>query len=375
MSNTLLTPSIIAKEALAQLYAQTVMANLVHRDFSNEFVAKVGDTITVRKPATFTAQEFTSTISVQNATESSVAVKMDKHLDVSFEVTSQEMTLKVEDFSKQFLVPAMKAFAQKIDGYLLALYKNIPYKAAITGTPAFKDLAGPMKILNDNKVPMADRRLVMGSKAHADFVVMDNFVNAEKAGTTEALRNASMGRVLGFDTFMDQNVYAHTKGTLAPASGGTIMNKTEITAASALTTAVFKSSTLTGTLKEGDIFTVAGDSATHVVTALATASGNEISVNFYPANQATWAADAEVTVLSLSASDQNIAFHKDAFALVTRPLVLPMGAANAAIVQYDGFGLRVVYGYDQTYKKDVVSIDMLCGVKTLTPEMACRLYY
>ena len=52
MANTILTPSIIAKEALMVLRNNAVMANLVHRDYSEDFAA-VGDKITVRKPATF----------------------------------------------------------------------------------------------------------------------------------------------------------------------------------------------------------------------------------------------------------------------------------------------------------------------------------
>ena len=66
----------------------------------------------------------------------------------------------------------------------------------------------------------------------------------------------------------------------------------------------------------------------------------------------------------------SIAFHKNAFALVTRPLALPNGAAKAAIMNYDGFGLRVVYGYDLNTKTDTISIDMLCGVKTLDASLA-----
>ena len=46
MANTFLTPSIIANEALMVLQANMVMADLVHRDYSSEFV-NVGDTITV----------------------------------------------------------------------------------------------------------------------------------------------------------------------------------------------------------------------------------------------------------------------------------------------------------------------------------------
>ncbi|MBQ9608137.1 MAG: hypothetical protein IJV15_01670 [Lachnospiraceae bacterium] len=78
MANTLLTPSIIAKEALMVLRNNAVMANLVHRDFSDEY-ASVGDTITIRKPATFVAKEFNQSngIEVQDAVEDSVSVKME----------------------------------------------------------------------------------------------------------------------------------------------------------------------------------------------------------------------------------------------------------------------------------------------------------
>ena len=47
MANTFLTPDIIAREALMVLRNNAVMANLVHRDYSSEFVAGVGDTITI----------------------------------------------------------------------------------------------------------------------------------------------------------------------------------------------------------------------------------------------------------------------------------------------------------------------------------------
>lgn len=49
---------------------------------------------------------------------------------------------------------------------------------------------------------------------------------------------------------------------------------------------------------------------------------------------------------------------------------MPLGAPKAYSTSYDGFGLRVVQGYDQKTKTDTVSIDMLCGVKTLSPELA-----
>lgn len=282
MASTFLTTDVIAREALMVLRNNAVMANLVHRDYSNEFVAGVGDTITIKKPAKFEAKEFTDEISVQDATENGVAVTMDKHLDVSFAVTSKQLTMDIEEFSRQLLVPAMQAFADKIDKYLLALEKevtNVVNHADGAITPA--DIIAARKLLGDNGTPLADRRLVVGTAAEADLLTSELFVSAEKVGDMgTALREASLGRKFGFDMYADQNI---TKGT-----------------------------------------------------------------SYTP----------------------SIAFHKNAFALVTRPLALPKGAAKASTVSYDGFGLRVVYDYDIKTKQDTVSIDMLCGVKMLDKTLA-----
>lgn len=84
MPNTFLTPKIIAQEALMVLENQLTMANLVHRDYSKEFV-KVGDSITIRKPARFSAKNFTGQVHSQNITEGSAVVKMDRFRDVEEE--------------------------------------------------------------------------------------------------------------------------------------------------------------------------------------------------------------------------------------------------------------------------------------------------
>jgi len=363
MANTLLTPSIIAKEALYQLNANCVMAGLVHREYSKEF-QKVGDTITIRKPATFETKEFKDAIVVQDATEQGMTLTIDHHADVSFSVTSKDLALTVQDFSAQFLEPAMKAFAQKVDSDLTALYADIPYYVAQNATPSLKDISACRAVLGNNKVPFGNRSLVMNPDTEADYNTLPAIVNAEKSGTTAALREAAMGKVLGFDTYVDQNVATATKGTL-----GTAKVKAEV--AIGATTLTAYNATLTGDLKKGDIFTVAGSDTKYVVTGAVTASSNEAVVAFYPATTAVISADSVITVAD--GGIQNMAFYRNAFTLVTCPLELPLGSSNASITTYNGYGLRVVKDYDITHKKDVISIDMIYGVKTLTPEMACRL--
>lgn len=278
MANTFLTPDIIAREALMVLRNNAVMANLVHRDYSGEFVAGVGDTITIRKPATFEAKEYAGSITVQDANETGVPVKMDKHLDVSFAVTSKQLSMEIEDFSKQLLVPAMQAFADKVDQYLLGLKSEITNTVPATAA-AQNDVIDARAYLTKAAAPLTERRFVYGSDMETKLLKTDLFTSAEKVGDEgTALREASLGRKYGMDFYVDQN--ADTVGI------------------------------------------------------------------------------------------SGMAFHKNAFAFVTRPLAIPQGAAKAAIVDFDGFGLRVVQGYDLNTKTDTISIDMVCGVKTLNPALA-----
>ena len=124
MSNNFLTPSIIAREALMILQANMVMAGLVYRPYEKEFgPAKVGNEITIPSPATFEAKEFSTTIEIQNANELGVSLTLEKHFDVSLAVTSVDWTLKLDDFSRRIVTPAMAAIAQAIDSYVLSKYK------------------------------------------------------------------------------------------------------------------------------------------------------------------------------------------------------------------------------------------------------------
>ncbi|MDC4242724.1 P22 coat protein, partial [Clostridium tertium] len=67
----------------------------------------------------------------------------------------------------------------------------------------------------------------------------------------------------------------------------------------------------------------------------------------------------------------NLAFNPMAFAFVTRPLVAPAGV-ESYVTSYNGITLRVVRGYDMKYKKEMLSMDVLYGYKTMYPELATR---
>ena len=57
-SNTLITPTTVAKMALNSLINNCVYKDLINTDYSEDFVNQVGDTVNVRVPATYTAYDF-----------------------------------------------------------------------------------------------------------------------------------------------------------------------------------------------------------------------------------------------------------------------------------------------------------------------------
>lgn len=307
MANTFLTAQVIARQALANLYETTVAASLVHRDYEAEFNRKQGDAITIRKPAMFTANEYNRAagITVQEAQETSVNMTLNHFADVSFAVTSEDMTLRIQDFDEQLLTPAMEAIAQKIDRDILALRDDIVQEVGdATPNAAGEDYAGyngdypwsdsrvliqAGNVLDLKNVPAAQRSVIAGPTTKARWVAEKTWRQADKRGSTEGLLEASMGgRVSGFDPYWTQNIGQ-------PAGSPTT-----------------------------------GEPTTEV----------------------------------------NVAFHRTAFALAFRPLELPQGALDAAIMNYKGFALRIIRDYDIDKKQMVVSIDCLYGTKTLDANRA-----
>lgn len=208
MANTFLTPDVIAKAALATLYENTEMLALVHRDFDSDFDGKVGDTVTIRKPAVFTANEFNRAtgIVVQDATEGSTTVVLNKIPDVSVEVTDEQMELEIVEFTAQVLTPAMEAISQYVDRLLIATALAEHATVASVAVTQATHMVDAKSALTANKVPLSDRYAVLGTSLSAVLEKDALFHSAEKRGDTEGLREASIGRKFGFDHFTDQNI-------------------------------------------------------------------------------------------------------------------------------------------------------------------------
>ena len=70
---------------------------------------------------------------------------------------------------------------------------------------------------------------------------------------------------------------------------------------------------------------------------------------------------------------QNLGFTKDAFGLVTVPMEVPQGVDFAAREMYKNISMRIIRAYDIWNDVMPVRVDILYGVSTYYPELACRL--
>lgn len=372
MSN-IITPSAVAKLALVALENNLCMGGLVTRQYTDEFQKK-GDTITIRKPTTFDVVEFDGDLTGewQEAEETSDTVSLDHHFTVPIRVTTKDMSLEVTDFYSQFVEPAVQAMAQKVDHTLTGLYKDIPYYEDCESTTAMSDIINARKTMVENKCPINDGKLaaVMSPTTTASLLGIDTFIEADKRGHNAALERASLGRVLGYDFFESQNVRTHAIGSTDTAGA------VDLTAGySAGATTIHVDALGTGTINKGTILTIADTDGTYVVTDDATISSNECDLNIYPGLEEAVDNDKAVTIHeAATTSSENLMFHRNAFTLVSAPLDKPIGGATGDVIKGRDLTLNATYGYDMNTQSNLITISLLCGVKTLYPELACRLY-
>lgn len=120
----------------------------------------------------------------------------------------------------------------------------------------------------------------------------------------------------------------------------------------------------TGTAADGPVYGAMdlknGESATEVLTSR-------------PLDEAL----ADNAVVGLGpAGSYNLAFHRNALALVSRPLAAPRAATGvqSAVVNFNGIAVRIVMTYDGTKQGTLVTVDILGGVKTLDTRMGAVVY-
>ena len=194
-----------------------VMANLVHRDFENE-IAKFGDVVNTRKPGEFKIRRKTdgTALAQQDATATNVPVPLDQWFYESFVIRDGEGSKSFQELKDIYLQPAMLAIARGVDrallgrvhAYLGAPANRVGRLGALERLQREGLRAGRPREAERQQGPAG--RPPAGHGPHGrDRDAQDRHCSSkanERGDGGTALENATLGRILGFDTFMCQNV-------------------------------------------------------------------------------------------------------------------------------------------------------------------------
>lgn len=400
MANTILTRQEITREFLRLLINNLVAVRSINRQYDNQFAksgGKIGSDLKIRLPNQY-AIRTGATMSVQDTTQRSTTLTVANQIGVDVQFSSVELTLSLDDFSKNVLEPAAATLGNEMDRLICALYKDVFMSVGTPGTTpatAATILAAGQK-LDEAGVPRTGRAMIVNPAANAALVDgMKGFFNPQGTLSDQFKKGTIGNAVLGFDTIgMDQNIATHTVGAL----GGTpLVNGASQTGSSLVTDGW--TAAAANRLKKGDVFTIAGVYAVNTMSKQSTGALQQFTVTADTASDASGNAtvpispaivasgpyqnvsgspadNAALTVLGTAATQypQNLAFHKDAFTLVTADLEMPPSGWDSHRETYENISIRYIRGFDIVNDKFPARFDILYGMKALRPEMACRVW-
>ena len=400
MANSLLTIDMITRKSLQMLENNLVITRNVNRQYDDSFAvegAKIGSTLRIRLPDRALVTDGAA-LQVQDDNEqfTTLSVSSQKHIGVNF--TSAELTMQLDDFADRVLKPRISQLAASIDADVANAYKSIGQSVGTPGTTPGTSLVllQAQQKLNESAAGMSPRYATVNPAANAGLVEgMKGLFNPTDT-ISKQFKNGMMGTgVLGYDEInMSQSIKVLTTGT---RTNGTVTSTVSTQGTSTLSLTGVGAS---ATIKQGEVFTIAGVFAVNpqtrestgslqqfVVTADAVASGGGVaSVTVFPAIytsahalatvDAFPVATAAVTFVGSASSQypQNLVYHKDAITFATADLLLPQGIDMASRAVHNGISLRIVRQYDINNDRMPCRIDVLYGYSVIRPQMAARIW-
>jgi hypothetical protein len=409
---------MITREGLMVLENNLSFTRGVDRQYDDQFAksgAKIGSVLNIRKPVRFTNTQGQG-LQLQDLTETSVPLVLTTQYQRSFAVTSSQLALDIDDFSKRFIRPAMISMANQIDFDGMQQFLNVNNEVGTPGTiPNTSNtyLAAGQK-LDENAAPVDIRDLVINPAMQATIVpALTGLFNPQVTISAQYRKGRMSKDTLGFDWYMDQNTPVFTTGT----QGGTpVSNSATVQTGSSIITNGWSNSIKV--LNKGDIITFGtaatkglfavnpqsrqstGSLAQWVVTADVTSDGSgnatipisgpdfngiiasgptQNVTSLTPTNAATMGVQntAAVTVQGTTAvtSGRGIAFCEEAFTFACADLPLYGGLDMGDRKKDDqlNMSMRCIRMYDINMDRAPLRIDLLGGWATLYPQLAVRI--
>lgn len=382
MSNTItnVLPKLLAQGLMA-LRQNAILPQLVNKSYQG-LAAQKGNVINVPIPSAISTRSVTPAVTFAANVDTSptvAVVTLDRWREAPFQLNDNDMVSVMDGFIPMQASEAIKSLGNDIDTYILSKHTGLFSIVGTAGTTPFNAsltaAASARGLLNKTLAPMTDRCAVIDPDAEALLLQNSPVLNpfASDAIAEAGIIQGSIGRKLGVEWYMDQNL---TANTYTPGTAWTTSWTFDGSNAIGATTAavVFTGS---GTINVGDIFTLTSGGLGYVITVATTmVTAATQAISFYPGLRA---AVATASALLISGSTgtayvPNLMFHRDCFAFASRPLADIMGLGHEMVSATDpvtGIALRLEVS--RQYKQTTFSYDILCGAACVRPELGAKI--
>lgn len=207
MANTFYTAEQVAKVAVAMATQDSYLGALVNRNFENDLLGGGGKgrTVNVRVPSALIARtrgidDVTTNIQLDSLTETTVPVTLGEHLYNAVGLSEGDLTLNLEDFSKQVLAPQVAAVVDAIEEDVAKALRGITLDTATAWDAAnpVKTFTAIRKTLRQRGVPATNLNVVVGTNVYAALLDARAITDVSESGSTAALRDGNVGNLRGF---------------------------------------------------------------------------------------------------------------------------------------------------------------------------------
>ncbi len=378
MSNTItnVMPKILADGVMA-LREQAVMAQLVNRDLQSAAQRK-GNVVNVPIPSAIAARAVTPATAFATNVDSAptvALVTLDQWYESPLNLSDSDAASVDPMFLSMQASEAIKSLANTVDSYILGKHVGLFGYYGTPGTTPFNGsltaAANAAKVLNQQLAPNdKNRRAVIDPSAELNLKLNSAVLQSEQRGDSMGIIEGTVGRKLGFDWYMDQNITTYTPGT-GWVTGFAVSTTTGVLGGSTLHVL---NATASGTIKVGDVFTMSTDGKQYVVTAAANASATVgVDIVVYPPLAQAYAVGATLAVVA-SAYTVNLAFHRDFAAFASRPLQNVFQSGNIFQAPTDPIsGIALRLELSRQYKQETLSFDILYGAGIVRPQLGMKI--
>ncbi|MDP4145638.1 MAG: P22 phage major capsid protein family protein [Bacillota bacterium] len=404
MPNQFITTQLVSNTALAMFAnnAPFVMTgSRIYQDDFNSSGYKIGDTLQVRRQNNFVIGDG-STAVPQDIIETVETITVAHQYHALIAYTIQDLSLRIEDFSRMFIQPAIQNIISQMEHDISASAEQALYFFTGTaGTPinSFQtvDLAGA-KLLEQGVNIASDAYLAMTVRDGSSLksALLNNFT---PVFNEDIVRQSAIGHLSYFDIFQSQNIVTHVAGagptshstdTLtvngAVASGNTII----------LAGANGGGAAVVNYFLPGDLISIAGVHSVNplsrqstgqnmqfvITQAASSLLGGAITITVSPVINSSTSSPLQnvdnavptgAAVTVVGNYNVNVAYPARALDIVCPPLYkLQVPYSSVAIDPETGLSLAVTQTGDILGYQNFMRIDILCGF-SWHPQYAVKL--